>query len=83
MFPLQICQQTGWGGQPILTHRNGDGDTAARVTPVTDSRRLRITFNGSVSDVLPWKFTPQQREVAGPAGRDGTGILHRDQQKQL
>lgn len=30
---------------------------------MTDSRRLRITFNGSVSDVLPWKFTPQQREV--------------------
>ncbi|KAJ5173577.1 uncharacterized protein N7500_001508 [Penicillium coprophilum] len=58
-----ICQQTGWGGQPILTHRIGDGDTSARVTPVTDSRRLRITFNGSVSDVLPWKFTPQQREV--------------------
>ncbi|KAJ6150509.1 Cytochrome c oxidase assembly protein CtaG/Cox11 [Penicillium samsonianum] len=58
-----ICQQTGWGGQPILTHRTGDGDTSARVRPVTDSRRLRITFNGSVSDVLPWKFTPQQREV--------------------
>ncbi|OQD75435.1 hypothetical protein PENDEC_c007G01853 [Penicillium decumbens] len=57
-----ICQQTGWGGQPV-THRTGDGDAAARVTPVTDSRRLRITFNGSVSDVLPWKFTPQQREV--------------------
>lgn len=33
------------------------------MVPVTDSRRLRITFNGSVSDVLPWKFTPQQREV--------------------
>jgi cytochrome c oxidase assembly protein subunit 11 len=30
---------------------------------VADARRLRITFNGSVSDVLPWKFTPQQREV--------------------
>lgn len=30
---------------------------------MTSSRRLRITFNGSVSDVLPWKFTPQQREV--------------------
>ncbi|KAJ5223829.1 hypothetical protein N7468_008371 [Penicillium chermesinum] len=58
-----ICQQTGWGGQPILTHRGGNEDTASRVTPVTDSRRLRITFNGSVSDVLPWKFTPQQREV--------------------
>ncbi|KAJ5785010.1 Cytochrome c oxidase assembly protein CtaG/Cox11 [Penicillium pulvis] len=58
-----ICQQTGWGGQPITTHRGGGEDTASRVTPVTDSRRLRITFNGSVSDVLPWKFTPQQREV--------------------
>ena len=61
--PQQICAQTGWGGQPILTHRGGDGDTSSRVTPVTDSRRLRITFNGSVSDVMPWKFTPQQREV--------------------
>ena len=30
---------------------------------MTDSRRLRITFNGSVSDIMPWKFTPQQREV--------------------
>jgi cytochrome c oxidase assembly protein subunit 11 len=60
---LQICQQTGWNGQPIQVHRTGDGDTASRLNPVTDSRRLRITFNGSVSDVLPWKFTPQQREV--------------------
>jgi cytochrome c oxidase assembly protein subunit 11 len=30
---------------------------------VTDAKRIRITFNASVSDVLPWKFTPQQREV--------------------
>ncbi|KAL1999049.1 hypothetical protein VTN02DRAFT_5145 [Thermoascus thermophilus] len=58
-----ICQQTGWGGQPVSTHRVSDGDTSERVKPVTDARRLRITFNGSVSDVLPWKFTPQQREV--------------------
>lgn len=60
----QICQQTGWGGQPIKAtiHSNAQ-DPAIRLTPVTDSRRLRITFNGSVSDILPWKFTPQQREV--------------------
>ena len=38
-------------------------DPSSRLEPVTSSRRLRITFNGSVSDVLPWKFTPQQREV--------------------
>jgi len=30
---------------------------------VTDARRIRVTFSSSVSDVLPWKFTPQQREV--------------------
>lgn len=63
-----ICQQTGWGGQPIKSsvHGSPDGsedDIAARLTPVTTSRRLRITFAGSTSDILPWKFTPQQREV--------------------
>ena len=60
----QICQQTGWGGQPVkaLILSSGE-DPATRLQPVTSSRRLRITFNGSVSDVLPWKFTPQQREV--------------------
>ncbi|EEH22999.1 hypothetical protein PABG_05210 [Paracoccidioides brasiliensis Pb03] len=57
-----ICQQTGWNGQPIQTLRT-EKDPASRLKPVTSSRRLRITFNGSVSDVLPWKFTPQQREV--------------------
>lgn len=31
--------------------------------PVEGAKRLRVTFNASVSDVLPWKFTPQQREV--------------------
>lgn len=30
---------------------------------MTTSRRLRITFAGSTSDILPWKFSPQQREV--------------------
>jgi cytochrome c oxidase assembly protein subunit 11 len=59
---LQICQQTGWSGQPVKAHDSGE-DPARRLIPVTDARRLRITFNGSVSDVLPWKFTPQQREV--------------------
>ena len=60
--PSQICNQTGWGGQPIKASKYGE-DSSDRVIPVTDSRRLRVTFAGSVSDVLPWKFTPQQREV--------------------
>ncbi|CAK1355772.1 Cytochrome c oxidase assembly protein [Cercospora beticola] len=63
-----ICQQTGWGGQPIKSSAHSgpltdDDDVASRLTPVTSSRRLRITFAGSTSDILPWKFTPQQREV--------------------
>lgn len=58
----KICQQMGWSGQPVKTHDAG-GDPALRLKPLEDHRRLRITFNGSVSDVLPWKFTPQQREV--------------------
>lgn len=40
-----------------------EGDPSARLQPVAGAKRIRITFNGSVSDVLPWKFTPQQREV--------------------
>ncbi|KAK3630402.1 Cytochrome c oxidase assembly protein cox11, mitochondrial [Elasticomyces elasticus] len=65
-----ICQQTGWGGAPIKSAVHGGeleyGDPesiAAKLTPITTSRRLRITFAGSTSDILPWKFSPQQREV--------------------
>ncbi|WPH03403.1 Cytochrome c oxidase assembly protein COX11, mitochondrial [Acrodontium crateriforme] len=62
-----ICQQTGWGGQPIKSSAHAgsdpDVDIASKLTPITTSRRLRITFAGSTSDILPWKFTPQQREV--------------------
>lgn len=67
----QICQTTGWGGQPVRAHGAGgdffssdsDVDLAAKLEPVTDAKRMRVTFNASVSDVLPWKFVPQQREV--------------------
>jgi cytochrome c oxidase assembly protein subunit 11 len=60
-----ICQQTGWSGQPVKAHESSSlgGDPATRLVPVEDHRRLRIKFAGSVSDVLPWKFTPQQKEV--------------------
>jgi cytochrome c oxidase assembly protein subunit 11 len=30
---------------------------------VTTSDRIRVQFNAQVSDLLPWKFVPQQREV--------------------
>lgn len=61
-----ICQTTGWGGQPVRAPGHGgssDEDLASRLQPVKDAKRIRVTFNASVSDVLPWKFVPQQREV--------------------
>ncbi|KAJ4019140.1 Cytochrome c oxidase assembly protein cox11, mitochondrial [Fusarium irregulare] len=61
-----ICQTTGWGGQPIRAHGgpgSEDGDLASRLVPVKDAKRIKVTFSASVSDVLPWKFVPQQREV--------------------
>ncbi|KAJ4142612.1 Cytochrome c oxidase assembly protein cox11, mitochondrial [Fusarium falciforme] len=61
-----ICQTTGWGGQPVRAHGGpgtDDPDIASRLVPVKDAKRIKVTFNASVSDVLPWKFVPQQREV--------------------
>ena len=52
----------------MRAHGSGSGssddvDLSTRLQPVTDAKRIRVTFNASVSDVLPWKFVPQQREV--------------------
>lgn len=60
-----ICQTTGWGGQPVRAHGGtSDGsDLSSRLVPVTSANRIKVTFNASVSDELPWKFTPEQREV--------------------
>lgn len=32
--------------------------------PIKTANRIKVQFNASVSDVLPWKFVPQQREVS-------------------
>ncbi|KAI9856791.1 MAG: Cytochrome c oxidase assembly protein cox11, mitochondrial [Vezdaea acicularis] len=62
-----ICQTTGWGGQPVRAPSHGSSsaslDPASHLTPVESAKRLRVSFNGSVSATLPWSFTPQQREV--------------------
>ncbi|KAI1873686.1 uncharacterized protein JN550_002955 [Neoarthrinium moseri] len=63
-----ICQTTGWGGQPVRAPGHGPSgddsvDPSTRMVPVEGAKRIRVTFNASVSDILPWKFTPQQREV--------------------
>ncbi|KAF2668305.1 hypothetical protein BT63DRAFT_479717 [Microthyrium microscopicum] len=61
-----ICQQMGWGGQPIKSKSHFGPETtdpASRLIPSVHAHRIRITFSGSTSSILPWSFTPQQREV--------------------
>jgi cytochrome c oxidase assembly protein subunit 11 len=56
----------GWGGQPVKSKSHFGPETddpSTRLVPVTDAHRIRITFSGSTSSILPWSFTPQQREV--------------------
>ncbi|KAF3910614.1 hypothetical protein ABW21_db0204040 [Orbilia brochopaga] len=61
-FYRAICQRTGYGGTPITDQTRFTPDKLVPVDPLLH-RRLRVTFNGSVSDALQWKFTPQQRDV--------------------
>ncbi|KAH6967641.1 cytochrome c oxidase assembly protein CtaG/Cox11-domain-containing protein [Ilyonectria sp. MPI-CAGE-AT-0026] len=66
-FYKMICQKIGWGGRPVRVYDDpgsDGGDIASRLVPVKDAKRIKVTFNASVSDVLNWKFTPQQREVS-------------------
>lgn len=55
-----ICARTGYGGIPITDKRKFTED---KLVPVDTDKRIRISFTSEVSRILPWKFTPQQREV--------------------
>ncbi|KAH3687807.1 hypothetical protein WICPIJ_001215 [Wickerhamomyces pijperi] len=55
-----LCSRTGFGGRPVTDKRKFTDD---KLVPVDLDKRIRISFTSEVSDILPWKFTPQQREV--------------------
>ncbi|KAL7664472.1 Cytochrome c oxidase assembly protein COX11, mitochondrial [[Candida] zeylanoides] len=55
-----ICQRTGWGGIPIT---DSSKFTRDKVIPVDTNKRIRVSFTCQSSGILPWKFTPQQKEV--------------------
>lgn len=55
-----ICQRTGWGGIPIT---DATKFTPDKVIPVDTNKRIRVQFTCQSSGILPWKFTPLQREV--------------------
>lgn len=55
-----LCQRTGWGGVPIT---DGSRFTKDKVIPVDTNKKIRVSFTCQSSGILPWKFTPLQREV--------------------
>ncbi|CAI5759499.1 unnamed protein product [Candida verbasci] len=55
-----ICQRTGWGGIPITDSKQFTPD---KLIPVDTNKRIRVSFTCQSSGILPWKFTPLQREV--------------------
>lgn len=55
-----ICARTGFGGIPITDKSKFTQD---KLIPVDIEKRIRVSFTSEVSQILPWKFTPQQREV--------------------
>lgn len=55
-----LCSRTGFGGRPVTDKRKFTDD---KLIPVDLDKRIRVSFTSEVSDILPWKFAPQQREV--------------------
>lgn len=54
-----FCQATGFGG----TTQEASTERAKHVAPVPGASAVRVTFAGTVTDTLAWKFKPQQREI--------------------
>lgn len=55
-----LCARTGFGGRPVTDKRKFTND---KLIPVDMEKRIRVSFTSEVSDILPWSFIPQQREV--------------------
>lgn len=55
-----LCQRTGFSGVPITDQKKFTSD---KMVPVDTDKKIRIAFTSETSSILPWKFTPQQREV--------------------
>lgn len=56
-----FCRVTGYGGTPRIA---AEGSAA----PAAQARTVRVYFNASKDDALPWTFRPMQRSVTVPLG---------------
>ncbi|KOS13763.1 cox11-cytochrome-c oxidase assembly protein [Malassezia pachydermatis] len=64
-----FCSATGYGGTPI-TDPSRYAEPSRLVPSYQDplnnakmTERIRVSFNASTSDQIPWTFTPEQREI--------------------
>jgi len=64
-----FCAATGYSGTP-MTDRSRLSEPSRLLPsyndPFNDARateRIRVTFNASTSDQIPWTFVPEQREL--------------------
>ena len=58
-----FCSATGFAGTPMTDPSKYTSD---RVIPTVESnvnKRIKVKFSAESSDMLPWKFTPQQKEI--------------------
>ncbi|KAF5121552.1 hypothetical protein DV495_004286 [Geotrichum candidum] len=55
-----VCQQSGFMGAPVS---DSSKFTPDKLIPVDHHKRIRVSFSSNTSTSMPWKFTPQQREV--------------------
>lgn len=56
-----FCSQTGYDGTP----KTGAGTkfTLREVEPIKNAKKIRIHFDSSVSDQMPWKFKPELKQI--------------------
>ena len=64
-----FCSATGYSGTP-MTDRSRYSDESRLRPSYTDpfdeerkTQRIRVAFNASHSDQIPWSFVPEQREI--------------------
>jgi len=55
-----FCSATGFAGTPQVGVGKFDPE---RLVPVDEARRIKVHFNASRSDQLPWSFLPEQKFV--------------------
>ncbi|XJO71468.1 hypothetical protein BDV3_000976 [Batrachochytrium dendrobatidis] len=56
-----LCTETGVDGTPLTSI--GHKFEPSSMVPVTNSQPIRIIFDSSIADTMPWKFVPETRQI--------------------